>query len=286
MATKKKPDQKKKSTALVKKEKSEVDLAKKEAVSQIELIKNNIAVGATDDELKIFIRQCERTKLDPFDRQIYFIRRKQYVDGKYIDKMSIEVSIDGMRLIAERTGKYCGQTPVEWCGDDGIWKDVWLKDTPPAAARVGVLKAGFTQPIVAVAKYNSYAAKKSDGTVTAMWKKMPEIMLGKCAEALALRKAFPRETSNIYTVDEMQQAMNQIEYTGKTELPHIEHKEEPAEPMTIETACAEMRKADNMRGLISAAQRIKNAADWNSDDQAELLRVYKDVEKIVKGESE
>lgn len=180
---------------------------------QKELVKRQICKPknrvATDDELAMFIGQCERTGLDPFARQIYAVFRwdknapsTKTPGAKGDEKMTIQASIDGQRLVAERTDRYLGQSGPYWCDENGEWTDVWLKDTPPKAAKVVVRKvlAGQIAETPAVATFAEY---KVDSP---FWRSKPALMLAKCAEALALRKAFPQELSGLYTAEEMGQA--------------------------------------------------------------------------------
>jgi len=168
-----------------------------------ELIKRTIAKGCDDDELALFIHYAKRTGLDPLAKQIYAIKRFDKLSNKYV--MQIQSSIDGLRLVAERTKKYGGQIGPWWADKNGKWHDVWILNTPPFAAKVGIIRNDFKEPIYGVAKMTSYVQLNKSNQPTSLWRKMPEVMIAKCAESLGLRKAFPQELSGIYSEEEMQQ---------------------------------------------------------------------------------
>lgn len=172
---------------------------------QVQLVKRTICCPtnreATNDELSLFIGQCKRTGLDPFAKQIYAIFRYDKRLGREV--MTVQTGIDGFRVIAERTGRYVGKAATYWCGPDEQWREVWLNEEPPKAAKVVVRKLAGSQiaETPAVAHWSEYADKGKG-----LWASMPANQLAKCAEALALRQAFPNDLSGLYTADEMEQA--------------------------------------------------------------------------------
>lgn len=165
---------------------------------KVELIKRTVAVGATDDELELFLYQAGRLQLDPLSRQIYFIKRKAWDSNSrsYIEKATIQTSIDGLRLIAERTKNYApGEDIVIREGEGGIVS---------ATAEVKKYVNGQWFSVKATAYYDEYCQRDREGNPIANWRTMPRVMLGKCAEALALRKAFPAQMSGVYAHEEME----------------------------------------------------------------------------------
>lgn len=172
------------------------------------LRQTGIGEQVTSAELASFLHLCQRTGLDPFARQIYLIGRWDKKAGREVFRP--QTGIDGYRIVAqrtcERTRQSLGYEDTVWCGPDGQWTDVWLSADPPAAAKVTVLRDGKRFP--AIARWSEYVPLDRDGRPTGLWVKRHAAQLEKCAEALALRKAFPLDMAGVYTSEEMEQADN------------------------------------------------------------------------------
>jgi phage recombination protein Bet len=169
---------------------------------QRQLIRDTFANGASDAEFAVLMEIARARKLNPLLRQIHFVNR--WDSEKHRPVWAAQVSIDGLRALAERTGLYQGQDEPEFVENpDGTLKlckvRVWRRDWP--------------RPAVGIAYWNEYVQTTRDKQTgksrpTAMWARMPHVMLAKCSEALALRKAFPEDMSGLYTPEEMSQSQS------------------------------------------------------------------------------
>lgn len=196
------------STELVKQEsKNEIDFSFSK--HQQDIIKNTYCKNCTNDEVEVFLYICQRVKLDPMLKQIHPVVRESNVkEGNNwvkVRTLTPQTSIDGFRLIAERTRRYVP-------GDEPSYQYDSSGNLVSATAYVKKLTHDGTWHVIAArafyAEYVQGFKNKQTGVmeVGKFWKQMPHLMLAKCAEALALRKAFPAELSGVYTDDEMKQA--------------------------------------------------------------------------------
>lgn len=173
------------------------------------LYRDVVAPGAnlTKNQFAWYVLYCQQRGYDPLGKDVFLVPRSmKQADGSWKTILTPQSSIDAFRKRATRSNAYEGQDGPYWCGLDGVWKDVWLSKVPPAAAKVSIMRRGFQKPVPGIALYAEYVQTDKQGNVTKFWKNMPANQLAKCAESLALRKAFPDEFGGIYTAEEMAQA--------------------------------------------------------------------------------
>jgi phage recombination protein Bet len=170
---------------------------------QRKLILDTCCGGASASEAAVLVGIAEMRGLNPLTQECYFVQRWDSQKGRQV--WAVQISIDAMRIKAEESGLYSGQDEPEYEYEAG--------SKVPALARVKVYRRDWDRPCVGVARYSEYVQRKKDGSATRFWSEMPHNQLAKCAEAIALRKAFPRRLAKLYTADEMAQATSQAPET-------------------------------------------------------------------------
>ena len=176
----------------------------------IDLLRETICKGCTPQDFKLFLMVCQRTKLDPFAKQIYAVPRWDSKLNR--NSMTIQTSIDGFRLVADRTGKYVPGRATEYVHDGNnklISATAYVKKQT---------NDGTWHEISYTAFFEEYCQKTKDGSPTKFWKDMPRVMLAKVAEAACLRKGFPMELSQIYAKEEMDQSEVVMETVDHEEI--------------------------------------------------------------------
>lgn len=174
--------------------------------SQVAVLQQLGVEGASDGDLAVFFHVAQRTGLDPFAKQIYMIGR--YDSRKRRQVQTIQTGIDGYRLVARRVADREGLRLVisrpTWYGPDEAPHLIWntKRDGAPAAAEVTVTRGD--DEFTAVALWDEYVQTTQDGSPTAMWRTRSAHQLAKCAEALALRMAFPHDLGGVRVEEELQ----------------------------------------------------------------------------------
>jgi phage recombination protein Bet len=253
---------------------------------KMQLLKDTFFRGASNEEFMLFAHACDRSGLDPFMKQIYPVKRWDATLKR--EAVTIQTGIDGYRLIAERTGRYApGREPTfEYTKEGKLLK---------ATAYVKKLtKDGTWHETSAGAFYEEYCQRTKDGAPNSMWNKMPHSQLAKCAESLALRKAFPAEFSGIYTKEEMEQAeivsvetsnaVVESQPISAEEVSEIKDIFSQCDPVYYSQVMSHLKKSfPNVEGLESLPknlfERIKAAAKKKAEEfkkSAELMEEIHD----------
>jgi phage recombination protein Bet len=222
--------------------------------AQTKLLADTIAKGCDENEMRLFLEIAKLKRLDPFSGQIRPVKRWDNEAKAY--KMVIQTGIDGYRSTASRTGELAGIEDPEYDSETA---------PNPKWAKVVVYRwsHGEKIPYKATARWGEYVQRKKPerpgelGEPNSMWARMPYLMLGKCAEALALRKAFPDELAGVYTDEEMGQADNIIEGEPQKEL-------KAPVPMPTEKKAEPGKKTEKFEasGIITARGNGKDNALW------------------------
>lgn len=226
-----------------------------------------VSNDVTQADLAIFLTQSKRTGLDPFSRQIYMIGRKQKTANGYETKQTIQVGIDGLRAIAHRVAQQCHEvfsmSDTLWADKTGVWHDVWLSPEPPSAAKVSVKRGDGVFSAVAI--FKEYAPIYN-GKLSGMWSSKPALMIAKCAEALALRKAFPSDMSGIYTDDEMSRA------------------EDVSAPTVVETSAQQQAETTARKPLLATQEQrdqiLEMLAEAGISDKLKAINYLKHAAHI------
>jgi phage recombination protein Bet len=232
------------------------------------MIRNSFANGANDREFEVLMAVASLRRLNPLLKQIYFVKR--YDSMKRCDVWATQVSIDGLRAIAERTGLYAGQDEPVFVEDDKSIK----------ACKVSVYRKDWPRPAVGVAYWSEYVQTTKEGKVTMMWREKGHVMISKCAEAIALRKAFPEDMSGLYAHEEFGRADVEVESVAEIVEPPAHAPQSRPDAVAGDTAVPQVihddiaqHPGDSILPMdVAAAIYVDHLVDLSQEQQAATFR--------------
>lgn len=223
---------------------------------EIQILKNAICKGASDEEMKYCLTVARRYQLDPFQQQIWFVPRwdSQAVqsDGKKgATVYAPVVGINGLLHIAARDHADYGSFSEPEYGPmiDVAWTDTFNKRSgkfkAPEWCRIEARKKGCAEPTVAKVWWEEIYP---DVGRSPLVRRMPRLMLAKCAKAQATRTAYPK-TGGLLIQEETQTREFQDITPGRRVIEHVEPVD-PAEQRYLE------REAEGMKKLTEPQREV------------------------------
>jgi phage recombination protein Bet len=237
-----------------------------------ELVRRTVANGATNDELELYLYDCARRNVHPLDKLLHFTKR----GGRYTPVTSIDL----MRSRAADTGQMAGSDPAVFDVGGSV-------GGPPLSASVTVYRITQGQRYA----YTGTAQWAEYNTGGTMWQKMPRTMLSKCAEALALRKAFPQELAGLYSGEEMDQAG---ESAATRQNPHVTRAEDLVDDTTDNIPPGDnhirpLPKKDTraqfeaMQKEMHATKTVEELKTWGNANKNKKQMFKPDWQEILQG---
>ncbi len=250
---------------------------------QIEYVRKVSAPEATDAERYLLFHKAHALGLDPLSNHLYLFKKGKYADNS--PKHILVTGIDGMRLGATRNPTFGGTSDVLY--DEGLTHFQMVADERkrPRSATVVVYRVvgGVVVETQATALMSEYDGKKY------LWNTAPYQMLGKCAEALALRKACPAELSGLYAAEEMDAAEGTPADSQNVFGQRVELNGDAAEagPELVEAGAFHDALAQELETAVAEAKgHIPNARKlvglWGKQQDLENMRAWPKWREAVK----
>lgn len=210
--------------------------------SQIATIKATVAADTNQLEFDLFMEACRSYRLDPFRKQIFALVYSK--DNAAKRKMSIIVSRDGYRILAQRCGDYRpASEPAQIVYDEGLQSPLNPKGILSVTVRLWKQdNKGDWYPVIGEAYWDEFAPIKDEFAendqgkwrptgrktldTSGNWARMPIVMLTKCAESQALRAGWPDQFGGVFSEEEMER--HTVEESASETLARYEREERQA----------------------------------------------------------
>ena len=210
--------------------------------SQIATIKATVAADTNQLEFDLFMEACRSYRLDPFRKQIFALVYSKNDAAKR--KMSIIVSRDGYRILAQRCGDYRpASEKAEIIYDESLRSDTNPKGIVSATVKLWKQdNRGEWYPVIGEAYWDEFAPLKDEWgeddkgkrrptgrktlDTSGNWAKMPIVMITKCAESQALRAGWPDQFGGVFSEEEMER--HTVEESASETLARYQREERQA----------------------------------------------------------